>query len=495
MNIHTEKQETILDVEKPSIYDYAEAVSLHVSDRQNKLHLETQGIRPVPEDQRTHTRILDNFTIWCSIDTTLANVSIGVLAIPVFGLGFWDSFACILICNVIAVLPGAFFVSLGPRYGLRQMVLSRYSFGMLGCILAAVVNIIVCLGWSVINVILAGQLLATVSDNKLPMYGGIILVAAVTLAITVFGYKVLHHFERWAWIVMWIAFFIVFGLGVKHMRVTPTSETGATEAGAFLSFAASIIGFNPGWVTCAADYSVNMPSTFDRRIVFTLAFLGAFLPCVLLQTLGVGLTTAISANAAWSLAYDTNGVGGLVGQAVSPVGAFGKFLLVILACGIITCNVPNNYSASLSVQTIAPLFQRVPQWFFTILATIVYTVAACVGAEHFAELLENFMLLIAYYCGPYAMILILEHNVFRRGVYPVESWNSAKELPVGVAAVSGIVVGFGGALLGMNQSWFVGPISKRIGQYGGDVGFELAIVFGSVTFLGLRYLERRIFGR
>lgn len=150
------------------------------------------------------------------------------------------------------------------------MVLSRYSFGMLGCILAAVVNIIVCLGWSVINIILAGQLLTTVSDNRLPMYGGIILVAAMTLAITIFGYKILHHFERWAWIVMWITFFIVFGLGVKHMTVTPISESGATEAGAFLSFAASIIGFNPGWVTCAADYSVHMVRVFLCNVAMSM---------------------------------------------------------------------------------------------------------------------------------------------------------------------------------------------------------------------------------
>lgn len=70
------------------------------------LQVEMQGIRPVPENERTHTSIFDNFTVWFSIDTTLANMSIGVLAIPVYNLGFWDSFACILVCNFIIVLPG-----------------------------------------------------------------------------------------------------------------------------------------------------------------------------------------------------------------------------------------------------------------------------------------------------------------------------------------------------------------------------------------------------
>jgi Permease for cytosine/purines, uracil, thiamine, allantoin len=64
------------------------------------------GIKPVPESQRTHTRITDNFTLWFSVNTTLANLAIGALAIPVFGLGFWDSFSVILVCNVIAVAPG-----------------------------------------------------------------------------------------------------------------------------------------------------------------------------------------------------------------------------------------------------------------------------------------------------------------------------------------------------------------------------------------------------
>lgn len=60
----------------------------------------------MPGHHRTHTRILDNFTMWFSVNTTLANLAIGSLAIPLFGLGFWDSFACILVFNAIAVAPG-----------------------------------------------------------------------------------------------------------------------------------------------------------------------------------------------------------------------------------------------------------------------------------------------------------------------------------------------------------------------------------------------------
>lgn len=163
---------------------------------------------------------------------------------------------------LINTILGAFFVTFGPRYGMRQMIISRFSFGILGGILAAVVNVLVCLGWSVINSILAAQLLTSVSDGKLPTWAGIVILSVFTVVIAMFGYRIVHHYERFSWIPMWIIFFIILGEASHYMTVTPIQATGATEAGNFLSFAASIVGYNPGWVTCAADYSVNQVCTF-----------------------------------------------------------------------------------------------------------------------------------------------------------------------------------------------------------------------------------------
>ncbi|KAH8553659.1 NCS1 family nucleobase:cation symporter-1 [Umbelopsis sp. PMI_123] len=466
------------------------------SAEENALHIEIQGIKPVPDTHRTHTRISDNFTMWFSVNTTLANLAIGTLAIPIFGLGFWDSFSVILVCNAIAVAPGAFFVTFGPRYGMRQMILSRYSFGIYGGILAALVNVVVCVGWSVINSILAAQLLTSVSNGKLPVWAAILILSFITVIIAIFGYRIVHHYERFSWLPMWIIFFIILGEAAHHMTYTPITATGATEAGNWLSFAASVVGYNPGWVTCAADYSVNQPSSFDRRVVFILAFLGSYIPSVLLQTLGVGLTTGFPSNPSWADAFDSNSTGGLIGEVLSPLGGFGKFLLVLLALGIIACNVPNGYSVALSFQTISTTLVKIPQWAWTIVGCIVYTIIACFGANHFSDILENFLLILAYYAAPYTMVIIIEHGVFRRdGIYNVEDWNNQKKLPIGVAAVGAVLIGFAFAMLGMNQVWFVGPFAKKIGEYGGDIGFELAIAFSTLSYLVLRPIERRLVGR
>lgn len=63
---------------------------------------------------------------------TVSTFALGALAQPVFGLGFVDSALTIVFVNTLGILPVCFFSSFGPRFGLRQMVLSRFYFGYYG---------------------------------------------------------------------------------------------------------------------------------------------------------------------------------------------------------------------------------------------------------------------------------------------------------------------------------------------------------------------------
>ena len=63
-----------------------------------------------------------------------------------------------------------------------------------------------------------------------------------------------------------------------------------------------------------------------------------------LLIIGAACATAITVDQAWSDAYTTGSVGGLLGIALSPAGGFGKFCLVLLALSIVANNIPNNYS-------------------------------------------------------------------------------------------------------------------------------------------------------
>jgi len=55
--------------------------------------IEQRGIERVMPHERAHVRVFDNFTMWLSANLVISTVALGALAVPVFGLGFWDSWA------------------------------------------------------------------------------------------------------------------------------------------------------------------------------------------------------------------------------------------------------------------------------------------------------------------------------------------------------------------------------------------------------------------
>ena len=93
---------------------------------------------------------------------------------------------------------------------------------------------------------------------------------------------------------------------------------------------------------------------------------------------------------------------------------------------------------------------------------------------------------------------LTEHFVFKKGFggYKVETYDQPSRLPPGIAAISAFCFGVFGAVMGMSQVWFIGPIGKHIGgPFGGDIGFELGFAFSAISYLAFRTLEYKHFGR
>jgi purine-cytosine permease-like protein len=178
---------------------------------------------------------------------------------------------------------------------------------------------------------------------------------------------------------------------------------------------------------------------------------------------------------------------------VPQLGNFGQFCIVVLALSIIANNCPNIYSVSLSLQVLARRTQRVPRIVWTFLGTCLYVAISIPGYSNFEAWLESFMLLIGYWLAIYEGISLSEHFIFRRGFagYRPQDYETPSALPSGLAAVSAFAMGIAGAVLGMAQQWFIGPIGKLCGtEYGGDVGFELAFAFSAVSYVVFRSIEK-----
>jgi hypothetical protein len=95
-----------------------------------KFGVEQRGIERVPSDERDTAHISQVGTMWLSANMVVSSFALGALAYPIFYLGFIDTILIIFFVNLLGVIPVCFFSTFGPKFGLRQMVLSRFYFGV-----------------------------------------------------------------------------------------------------------------------------------------------------------------------------------------------------------------------------------------------------------------------------------------------------------------------------------------------------------------------------
>lgn len=461
---------------------------------------ETKGIERITDDERTDESIWNAASMWAGANMVIATYSIGVLGITLFGLSFWPSFLCIIFFNLLGSLAPAYFSTFGPRFGLRQMILSRYWFGYFGVRVCAFFNILACVGWTVVNTIVSAQMLHTVNNGKLPSWGGVLIITVLSVCVTFFGYKVVHAFEKWSWIPNVIVFLIIaIQMGRSHAFTYGTMGTGATEAGSVLSFGATIYGFATGWTSYAADYTVYMRKNKSRTKIFFGILAGLNAPLMICMILGAACATGTVTHANWLVEYNNDGIGGLLYAILveDSLYGFGQFCMVVIGLSTVSNNIPNLYTLGLSAQTFWSVFTKVPRTVWTIIGGAISLGIAIPAYLYFETVMNNFMNIIGYWLAIYTAVGLSEHFIYIGGMnnYDIEIYDSPRLLPTGISALIAFACGIGGAIIGMNQSWWVGPVAKKIGEYYGDVGFELAFGFTAVVYNVCRPIEKKFFGR
>lgn len=295
---------------------------------------------------------------------------------------------------------------------------------------------------------------------------------------------------------------MLYGLGGKagyHPSAQkPEEDTGRDLAAGVLSFGGIIFGSFTGWAPVAADYNVRLPVETSSWKVFWLTFFGLYIPICFVEILGAVLMTIT--NPEYVEAFGDGNTGALISRVLEPWHGFGKFILVLLALSVVANNIPNTYSAGLSIQALGRPFALIPRFFWTLVAFAAYTIAGVAGREHFSAILLNFLSVLSYWTSFFIIITLEEHFIFRKrggilGGYDFAVYDSPSRLPLGIAGILAGCCGVAGAVVGMGQVYYTGPIAKKIGMFGADLGFELAAAFAGVVYPLLRYLEIKYTGR
>lgn len=162
-------------------------------------------------------------------------------------------------------------------------------------------------------------------------------------------------------------------------------RTGESEISrAVISLAVFVCRFSvgAGWTSIAADWNVSLPSDTPFARTFVITWVGTFIPICF---------TCLTSASLWAIsdesyveARENDGLGGILGRVLEPAGAFGKICLVLLAFSTISANAINTYSGALSMQSLSPIFMRIPRVLYVLLFWIIYVAASIAGREHFS---------------------------------------------------------------------------------------------------------------
>lgn len=194
--------------------------------------------------------------------------------------------------------------------------------------------------------------------------------------------------------------------------------------------------------------------------------------------LGIGLACGMLTNASWEAAYAIS-QGALIVEAYKPLGSFGSFCGVVVALGLVANLIVPTYSSGIDAQILGRWAGTIPRVIWNTVGVVVFTVCALAGRAHLAAIFTNFLALMGYYVSCWIAITLEEHLIFRRSIgFNWAIWDQKKKLPMGIAALVAFVVGWVGAILCMSQVWYVGPIAKLVGTYGGDVSLLECLVAG-----------------
>jgi nucleobase:cation symporter-1, NCS1 family len=436
--------------------------------RESATSIESATIQQIPHDQR-HGTNRDMFTIWFGTNIMILAIVTGALATTLFGQPAWSAALAIVLGNLFGAVFMALHSAQGPTLGVPQMVQTKGQFGAWGALMIVVIVVCMYLGFFVSILVFGGESLASVMPF-LGAKGGIVVLAVVSVAATIWGYSLIHAYAR----MMTFASSGVLALAFAWAFVVhpvPSgffSSDGATLAG-FMSTVSVAAVWQIAYAPYVSDYSRYMPARTGAKPAFWMSYWGTTIGSILPMFLGAGLGLLLP---------DADPVAALT----SATAGISVLVVAVLSIGVAATNAMNLYCGTLCTitifQTIRPGFtarSRERALVAAGLCTIALVVALTAGSD-FVATYNNFLTLLLGTLVPWTAINLVDFYLVRHGDYVVEhfferdggsyglvNWPAVVCYLIGIAVqIPFMVIGtaytgpFAHALADTDISWIVG---------------------------------------
>jgi NCS1 nucleoside transporter family len=429
--------------------------------------VEPGGAEFIPLSER-HGTPLQQFWTWVSPNMEFATIFVGIIGVWFFGQSFWMATLAIVLGTALGSLSMGALAARGPLFGVPQMVLSRIGFGYLGNILPAGINALVAgVGWFAVNSVSGAFALNALLgwNSKICL----LIIVVVQLAVAFFGHNLVHMFERIAFPLLVVVFAIASV--VILTKAHPGGHVTSVPGGWLITFGAAF-GYAAGWNPYASDYTRYLPPDTSRRATGLWAGLGVLISCVVLETVGAAAATITNVGK-----FANNPTAGFTSHL--PTGIADVTLLAI-ALGAVCANALNVYSGSMSFLALGI---RLPLALRRAIVAIVFGIAgffvALSGLSDAGTKYNNFLLVIAYWIGPWLGVFFADQFLRRRKRVDGFLFDRRHNPWAGFAAMA--IAMAVSIYFFANQTDYIGLVPKHVPQFG-DIAFEVGFVLAAVLY-------------
>lgn len=382
------------------------------TDKGSGRGLEVRSIDYVPLNER-HGKVSHIGPLWFVSNAQIATLAVGLISITTGGNLIWS-----LLAIAIGVLVGTLFMaahsSQGPQLGLPQMIQSRPQFGYIGALLVWLFAYLQYAGFNIFNTILAGQAIAeSVNFGSQNLWFWVVTIIAVVIAL--FGYDLIHAFERYLTYLTIVMLALLTIAAVKLAIPAGAYNLADFHLVPFLGQLGVAAGYQISWAIYVSDYSRYLPPSSGRG-TFRWTFWGSALGGIWVMFLGAYIGAAAGEN------FET--IGSIKSTADQLFGGFGGIALFVAALGLLSVTALNMYGGSLTlISSIDSLRQIRPTLRIRIITisitALISVVLANLASADFLANFNDFLLLVLYFFIPWTAVNLTDYFIVRKGHYAI----------------------------------------------------------------------------
>ncbi|MGH3154249.1 MAG: purine-cytosine permease family protein, partial [Streptosporangiaceae bacterium] len=395
--------------------------------------IETVGVAPVPDNQRTQTPV-KMFIVWLMASASATTPLIGAL---LFKFGLTYMIAAIVVSWLIGFIPAGLFSEMGREVPLSALVVARKTFGWDGSLLFSVLFSLVNLGWFGLNTEVGASILAAITHSSAYVWD--VIVGAVQIVLVLFGMKWLERFYRYTVLLLVAAYLALTIYLVTHFTLHYPGQHAPMNWGFALT---TVLTFSLlAWtykLSTTSRFAVPAARTGGTRTSYFLAPSAG----IMLAVLAFGVLGAYSQESTgnWNIA--------LLGAHIS---GWGFVAAIGAALAVLHTNAMNLYPSTVDLLVALNNVHKPTRWeqpAATIALGVLGTVLAIAGIlDHVQTLINDAGDIII----PFTFVMLVDWLYVQRRRTPAEAFFAPprrlgdRAVPSAIAAVAiGFVFGFWG---------------------------------------------------